>query len=70
MSSITVGGEEMRQLEEVAESLSGRLAEIGGTATPGQLVELMDRYQEALTALEEADSVWLARQRALLVSSA
>lgn len=77
MSSLTgsgvgkyLDGEEMRQLEEAAECLSGRLAAIGSTATPGQLDELMDRYQEALTALEEADSAWLARQRTLLASSA
>jgi hypothetical protein len=61
--------ESLRALEEAAESLSGRLAAIGSTATPSQLGEIMDRYGEALAALEEGDSTWLAAQRALLASS-
>lgn len=59
----------LRALEDGAESLAGRLAAAGRTATPTQLLELMDRYREALNALEEADSAWLATQRALLASS-
>lgn len=62
--------EQLGALEDAVESLSGRLAAIGSTATPAQLLALMDRYQEALSELEEADSAWLATQRALLGSSA
>lgn len=66
----SVARERLRELEDAAEFLAGRLAAIGSTGTPSQLRELLDRYQDALTALEEADSAWLATQRALLASSA
>lgn len=62
--------ERLREFEDAVEFLAGRLAATGSTGTPAQLRELVDRYQDALTALEEADSAWLATQRALLASSA
>ncbi len=55
--------EQLRQAEGEAASLAGQLANVAGTAALPQLARLLDRYGEALHALEEEDTAWLARVR-------
>ncbi len=53
----------VRRLEDEAETLAGRLAQLGLTASTGQLGELTDRYAELLEDLQEAQREWTTAVR-------
>ncbi|MBV9279590.1 MAG: ABC-F family ATP-binding cassette domain-containing protein [Chloroflexi bacterium] len=53
----------LRRLEGEAGSLAARLSEVGPTVSLGQLAELMDRYDEVQSNLEEAQRVWIRSVR-------
>lgn len=54
---------QLRQAEGEAASLARQLADVADTAALPQLARLLDRYGEALDALEEEDTAWLTRVR-------
>ncbi|GAC1401723.1 MAG: ABC-F family ATP-binding cassette domain-containing protein [Chloroflexota bacterium] len=56
----------VRTLQEEAEALAGRLAELGPSAQLGQLSELSDRYGNILSELGEAQDAWVDSVRAHL----
>jgi ATP-binding cassette subfamily F protein 3 len=53
----------LRRLEAETESLAARLSEVGPTVSLGQLAELMDRYDEVQSGLEEAQRAWIRSVR-------
>jgi ATP-binding cassette subfamily F protein 3 len=54
---------QLDQLEEEAVSLAARIAEEGATTSLARLTELMDRYGEVQTTLEEVQQVWVRSVR-------
>jgi ATP-binding cassette subfamily F protein 3 len=47
------------RLDDEAESLAGRLGQAAPTLALGQLSELIDRYADVLSSLQEAQKAWL-----------
>jgi ATP-binding cassette subfamily F protein 3 len=56
-------------LEEEAIALASRLAEVAATTSLAQLSELMERYAEGESSLEEAQGAWMGTLRAQLRAS-
>jgi len=54
---------QLNQLEEEAVSLAARIAEDGSTTSLTRLTELMDRYAEVQTTLEEIQQAWVRSVR-------
>jgi ATP-binding cassette, subfamily F, member 3 len=59
----------LRELETEAESLADRLSAAGPTTSVAQLSDLMDRYAELQSQLQEANDAWLRSVRAQLHAS-
>jgi len=59
----------LRQLEDEAEALAALLAESGPTTSLGNLIELMERYGDVLSLLQEAQQAWLETVRSDLRAS-
>ena len=59
----------VRELEDEVVALADRLSEIASTTPAPQLVELMDRYDDAQRQLREADKAWLRAIRESLPAS-
>jgi ABC-type multidrug transport system ATPase subunit len=57
------------KLHEEVESLASRLSEVAGTTSVAQMAELIQRYEELQTKLEETQRSWLRTLRQELHSS-
>ena len=59
----------LRQLEDEAVSLADRLAQVSPTTSLGQLAELIERYADVESRLQEAQSEWVQTVRERLRAS-